>query len=289
VIRSPGFWDDGASPGKGPPQVSPSPSESDTVQPWERSPAMIISHKFRFIFIKTVKTGGTSAEIALSKHLGRDDIITPISPEDEVIRQQLGYRGPQNCWRPIYRSSLRDVALFVLKRKRKLKYYNHIDAVSIKKYIGESIWNSYYKFCFSRNPWDRAISLYYWCHKSEPRPAFSDFIKSDSFRSIVRRGWDLFSIDGDVVVDRVCAYENFVAELEEVRQIVGIPEPLELPNAKSQYRRGQTLHPAELSRQDSELIQAATSSEIALMGYQAPTSAKKYLTALRNSDFTLGC
>jgi hypothetical protein len=233
---------------------------------------VIISHKFKFIFIKTVKTGGTSVEIALSKHLGDDDIITPISPEDEAIRQQRGYRGPQNCWLPIYRSSLSGLSRFSLKIKRKLKYYNHIDAASIRSCIGDSIWNEYYKFCFSRNPWDRAISLYYWHHKSEPRPAFSDFIRSDSFRNIVRRGWDLFSIEGEVVVDRVCAYENLVTELEQVRQTVGIPEPLELPNAKSRYRRGQTLHPAELPQRDIDLISAVASSEIKLMGYQEPTS-----------------
>jgi hypothetical protein len=230
---------------------------------------MIISHKFKFIFIKTVKTGGTSTEIALSKHLGEDDIITPISPEDEAIRQQLGYRGPQNCWIPIH-SSLRDLARFALKRKRRLKYYNHIGAASIKKYVGEPIWSDYYKFCFSRNPWDRAISLYYWCHKSEPRPAFSDFIQSDGFKNIVRRGWNLCTINGEVVVDRVCAYENLATELEQVRQAIGLPEPLELPNAKSKYRHGQTLRPAELSLQDIDRIRAITCSEIAFMGYQAP-------------------
>jgi hypothetical protein len=237
-----------------------------------RSPRMIISHKFKFIFIKTVKTGGTSIEIALSKHLGDDDIITPISVEDETTRQQLGYRGPQNCWLPIDQGYLGGLARFFSKRQQKLKYYNHIGAESIRSQIGYSIWNVYYKFCFSRNPWDRAISLYYWRHKSEPRPTFSDFIRSDSFRNIVRRGWDLFSIDGEVVVDRVCAYENLVTELEQVRQIVGIPEPLELPNAKSRYRSAHTLHPSELPRLDIDLISAVASSEIKLMRYQEPAS-----------------
>ena len=40
---------------------------------------MIISHKHKFIFIKPIKVGGTSIEIALAKHCGVDDIITPIS------------------------------------------------------------------------------------------------------------------------------------------------------------------------------------------------------------------
>lgn len=48
---------------------------------------MIISHKHKFIFIKTKKTAGTSIEIALSSICDADDIITRISSEDEKTRK----------------------------------------------------------------------------------------------------------------------------------------------------------------------------------------------------------
>ncbi|NEP06601.1 MAG: sulfotransferase family protein [Okeania sp. SIO2G4] len=41
------------------------------------------------------------------------------------------------------------------------KYFNHITAKEIKNVIKSSIWDSYYKFCFERNPFERAISWYY--------------------------------------------------------------------------------------------------------------------------------
>ncbi len=113
---------------------------------------MIISHKYKFIFLKIAKTAGTSIEIALSKYCGADDIITPVSPEDEKTRRDLGYPGPQNYLSPIWDYGVRDVAKRLLKGGKKARFKNHISAKKVKAYIGEQVWNSYYKFCFERNP-----------------------------------------------------------------------------------------------------------------------------------------
>lgn len=57
---------------------------------------MIISHTHKLIFFKTKKTAGTSFEIALSKFLGNDDVVTPIASKDEEIRKGFGIEGPRN-------------------------------------------------------------------------------------------------------------------------------------------------------------------------------------------------
>ena len=44
---------------------------------------MIISHKHKFIFIKTKKTAGTRVKVYLSQFCGSDDIITPIFPQEK--------------------------------------------------------------------------------------------------------------------------------------------------------------------------------------------------------------
>ena len=70
---------------------------------------MILSHKHKFIFLKTKKTASTSLEIALSKICGKDDIVTPVSEltwlgniryfeknTEEDLRKKINAKKPQN-------------------------------------------------------------------------------------------------------------------------------------------------------------------------------------------------
>jgi len=227
---------------------------------------MILSHKYKFIFLKTNKTAGTSMEIALSKFCRDRDIITPIVEEDEKIRRSLGYRGPQNYLVPFSDYVVRDFFYLIFKRRRK-KYYNHITAQEIKKLIGERIWNEYYTFCFERNPWDRLVSLYYWRCKKEPRPTISEFLSSRTPWTLKRRGYDVYTIGDKVVVDRVCLFENLKEELENIRARVGLPEKIVLPRAKSSYRKDRRHYRDILNDEDRKRIGQMFSKEIQLFGY----------------------
>ena len=91
---------------------------------------MIVSHRHKFIFLKTRKTAGTSIEIGLSKYCGAGDIISRILDHGEAIRQQLGYLGPQNDAWPFNRYSPRD-RLSLVKRRHKWRYYNHMPAAEV--------------------------------------------------------------------------------------------------------------------------------------------------------------
>lgn len=232
---------------------------------------MIISHGHRFIFIKTNKTGGTSFELALAKICAPEDIITPVSREDEKTRRALGLPGPQN-----YRLSWHDVgygralaALVTGRARYDLQYYNHISAREIRARIGKDRWNSYFKFCFERNPWDRVVSLYHWKfrHQGGPRPSLSEFVHSDALQVLKRRGRGLYTIDGEIAVDRICRFENLAGELESLRRQFGVDGPLELPRAKSQHRRDTRAPGDVLTGKDRQRIAEVFREEIELMGY----------------------
>ncbi len=198
---------------------------------------MIISHKYKFIFIKTNKTAGTSVEIALSKYCTPGDIITPISDVDESHRKELNYLGAQNYKADIKKYNLFDFAKFFLMRKEKMSFYNHMSASEVKALVGEDVWSNYYKFCIERNPYDKLASHYYWVNRKEPRPAFAEYFNSKKPKILKTRGIDLYTIDGEVVLDKICKYENLKDELEEVRTRLGIPCELELPMAKSGFKK----------------------------------------------------
>lgn len=227
---------------------------------------MIISHKHTFIFLKTNKTAGTSIEIGLSKFCGPDDVITRISPEDEATRRELGYPGPQNDRLSFPRHLLSNWKAFVLAGGY---VYNHMPAREVRAAVGEQIWNSYYKFCFERNPWDRVVSLYYWRCQQEPRPTISEFLESGVPKVLKKRGFGVYAINNEVAVDRVCRFENLEQELEQVcNQRLKLPEKLVLPRAKSGYRKDTRHYRDLLSADDRQKVAALFAREIALFGYE---------------------
>ncbi|MFK7818556.1 MAG: sulfotransferase family 2 domain-containing protein [Planctomycetaceae bacterium] len=227
---------------------------------------MIISHRHKFIFIKTNKTAGTSVEIALSKYCGPDDIITPISKKDEPKRQAAGGLGPQNYLAPVSSYRVADIGR-LFQGRRKKRFYNHISATEVVDAIGLDVWNSYFKFCFERNPWDRTVSAYYWKHSKEPRPTMTEFIDSGYPSKLKKRGFDLYSLDGKIAVDAVYRFEHLADDLDDARQRIGLPTTMELINAKSNQRKEKRDYREYFSANDAERIATLFADEIEHLGY----------------------
>ncbi|MCP3996765.1 MAG: sulfotransferase family protein [bacterium] len=217
---------------------------------------MILSHRYRFIFIKTMKTAGTSVEIALSRQCGEDDIITPITPADEATRSATGGRGPQNHLGPDGTAE-------------NPQFFNHMSGAEVRDLVGETIWNSYFKFCVERNPWERVVSLYYFRNREEPRPPIANFIEKPMVADLQRRGSGLYLIDDEVAVDRIVRYESLDEDLEEVRTHLRLPEPLVLPHAKSGFRPDRRGYRDLLSPSDIQRVAEIFGREIELLGYHS--------------------
>lgn len=225
---------------------------------------MIISHRHRFIFLKTNKTAGTSIEIALSRYCGEHDVITPISLEDEAVRTSMGYPGPRN-----FRDPQSQTPMLSADRSGYggIRFYNHMPAEEILAQVGSEVWESYFTFCFERNPWDRVVSLYYWIYPSSPRPDLKAFLRSPEIHRLKDKGRHVYTIDGKVAVDRVCRYEALEKELGEVCRQLKLPALGPLPRAKSRFRADRRPYREMMDAEDRDLIAELFGDEIDLMGY----------------------
>lgn len=230
---------------------------------------MIVCHKYKFIFLKTSKTAGSSIEMALSRFCGPEDIITPLSEEEDSLRVQQGGVAPQNYLEYAFRYKPSQIWKFISRGKPFRRYYNHIPARKLKRRLGKEIWDNYYKFCVVRNPWDRVISQYYWRLREEDEPmSIDEFLDSRHINSLIRKGIGVYTIDGKIAVDKICRYENLGQHLEEVRDTLGLPEPISLPQAKSTFRKDKRHYSEVLSEHQKEKIGLIFSDEIKLLNYQ---------------------
>lgn len=195
---------------------------------------MIISHKHKFIFIKTHKTASTSIEIALSTICGKEDVITQLSPKS--IRAKYSLKEKQNTTVALHRYSFPELFYALITRKKK-KFHQHMTCEEVKKSVSKSVWNSYYKFSIERNPFDRMVSLYYWRGADKNYGSILQFLKGVNFNNT--DSFNKYTIDGKVAVDKVYQYEDLDYFLADFSKKIGLEEILKLPNyhAKSDTRK----------------------------------------------------
>jgi hypothetical protein len=227
---------------------------------------MIISHKYKFIFIKTKKTAGTSIEIFLSQYCGDGDILTPIMPHEEphVARN---YKGIWNPIPEIIERRGRKTRSIIRKIRKKKKFYNHIPARLVKHRISKTVWNSYYKFCVERNPWDKTLSHYHMQNdRSGGNLTLDQYFDSGEFCL----NYPLYTDQNNkMIVDRIIKYEQLSTELIEVFEKFGIPFNGKLgARAKSSHRKDRRPYHQIFSEQQKAVIDKVFSEEIKMHNYK---------------------
>lgn len=226
---------------------------------------MIISHDHKFIFLKTRKTASTSIDMALSKYCGPGDVITYMNKADEALKRELGHKPAQNFMIPPRWWTGRDAIRFVLQRRRP-RYTEHMTASSLKRRIDRSIWRGYFKFCVERNPFDKAVSLYYWRTRTEkPKPSLVEFLRGIEESSLSNA--HIYSDNGRLVVDHIVRYERLDEELESVRSTLGIG-PLDLPRAKGGFRKRGTDYRQLVTGEARSIVERVCWREMKILGYE---------------------
>jgi hypothetical protein len=219
---------------------------------------MIISHSHKFIFIKSEKTAGTSIESALSQYCSGDDVVTPIND----------YRHNRDENGRFMHQSMNAEEFIRLD----LPNLQHVDAATIKRMVPDEVWNSYFKFSITRNPWDRIISDFFWKKRQDPeliprkrfyhymgvpfneleqvKNRFDTFIRSEQWTNNDR----FYILDDQLCIDQAIRYERLSEDFSEICSKLGL-DNCSLPRLKSGMRQ-KNHHYSEYYDEDSKSIVA---------------------------------
>lgn len=196
---------------------------------------MIISHKYKFIFLRTKKTAGSSLEVFLSQFCGPKDIITLDDAEAEKMKLEKGVLS-KNYLLPFFEYKINDWKIFLrnLSRKKvRYKYYNHMNAEELKNILNTKIWNDYYIFCFERNPYEKALSAYLYHLKTynlnQSNYSFDIFLDEHDYYKNFHR----YTINGKIAVDQVYDYKNINNSIDKLLKRIGIYTKENIPHAKA--------------------------------------------------------
>lgn len=229
---------------------------------------MIISHRYKFIFIKTHKTAGSSMEMALASMCGANDIVTP-------MESNWGTGIPRNFHdgRPLARAYFRHKILRkCINRNSPMLgpwYYEHMAATRVRKLIGEEIWQSYHKFCFERNPWAKVVSYHNWKRHGQGRivPEFREWVMQKTHRLPLDAR---LYFDGEqCLMDEVIDYSDFKSGFARVCEKLGLPYDGNMPREKTGVHQQQGMHYRDYYDEETQArVAECFRREIQMMDYQ---------------------
>jgi hypothetical protein len=173
---------------------------------------MLLSYRYKFLFVHIAKTGGTSIRAALERERWKDAYRLPLlicSRLSALTGHRLGVKFPR-----------------------------HAKIIAAKEMLPRELFDQLFKFAFVRNPWDLQVSSYHHIRRERPHLVehiedFPGFIRwkldpERSYHYIVDTSIELQSdylkdLSGKIIVDSIGRYENLAGDFDEVRRRLGLP------------------------------------------------------------------
>ena len=189
---------------------------------------MIICHKKKFVYLRTVKTGSSSIEIYLSQFCSKKDVISPLFESEEKFKIKNNLPSHQNC--------ILKKKSFGIKNFINLNFYNDVniyDHLSIDKIFktqfGKLIKN-YFFFSFIRNPYDWIVSYFWWnlfFHKKNKLIDINKFsqkkINYNFTKFLDEKCYNFFEWQKNIITSKnvvieIFKYEDFIDNLRKIKK-----------------------------------------------------------------------
>jgi hypothetical protein len=221
----------------------------------ETGSIMLLSPKYRFLFVHIAKTGGTSVRSALEGLRWRDPWYYPMFL----------------CSRLSHLSGHRIAT----------KLPRHAKIIAAQELLPKEFFDSLFKFAFVRNPWDLQVSSFHHIRRERPHflgghETFDDFLrwKLDPRRpyqyhldtSIIPQSDYLIDLHGQIIVDFIGRYERLHDDFATACARIGIQSPV-LPHARKARDRRQDYR-SYYSDETVKLVATHFARDIQLLNYQ---------------------
>lgn len=237
---------------------------------------MIICHRHAFVFVKTRKTAGSSIEIALSRLCGPGDVVTRLGDEEERVRREEGGYGPAGHDKPLHRHGPRELWKRLRHGRCATRFSNHAGLATARTLVDDVTWSRLLRVTSERNPWDKAVSRYYWQKRRwEKRPRRSPFPPFVDYLEYLEQEkphwlscWGIYTLDGAVAIDRFVFYEDLAGGLADLADDLGLDRAIELPGYRAKARgAAERDYRGEYDGRAAEIVARACRREIDHFGY----------------------
>lgn len=238
---------------------------------------MIASYSRNFIFIKTKKTAGTSAEIVLSAWCSGDDVCTPIGPPSaELLRKELGGQPrnftPDREVEASLRAAIDSGDPRAIRQARQAskatrQFGGHEAATTVRSAMPE-LWEKAFKFAVERHPYEKAVSQAYMRLHASPGRTFEEVLDEIVVKATYRTHYLYTDRLGRVIVDEVVSFDRMWERIGTLGASFGASMPAELPRAKGNSRTDRRPAREILSEAQRKRIARTAAFEFELMGFE---------------------
>lgn len=214
---------------------------------------MLLSIRYKFLFVHIAKTGGTSIRSAMERYKWSDPYRIPL-----FLASRLSS---------------------ITNHRIACKFPRHAKIIAAYEMLPKELFDELFKFAFVRNPWDLQVSSYHHILRERPHlltgiDDFEAFLRwkldpNRAYHYIVDTSIELQSdyvidLNGNIIVNYIGRYEKLEENFKEVCNKVGITTP-RLPHKRQAEDR--TSYKKYYNDETALLIAEYFKRDIEMFGY----------------------
>ncbi len=220
---------------------------------------MLVSHNYKFIYLKPKKVAGTTTEVFFKKYCIDPTEVSIFEKELEKNTNNISFKYKTDPQYGIITNGKDGDANDPF-------YKPHMNCNEVMRGVGNDIWDNYIKITNIRNPWDLAVSMFHWESKlNNYNTNFSDFINQSWVQKDLRVNKKVWSYQGQFDFEYI-RFENLEEDILKVCEKLNLPVTnINLGNFKKQERKP---YQEYYNEQTKDLIHKMFKEEIELFNYK---------------------